>query len=41
MTADGTKVNHNKRDIAGQNKETKARTVDGDSENEARWGQRQ
>ena len=32
MRADGTEVNHNKRDIDGQNKETKARTADGDSE---------
>ena len=36
MRADGTEVNHNKRDIDGQNKETKAWTADGDSE-DGRW----
>ena len=36
MTADGTKVNHNKRDIDSQNKETKARTADGDSKDGCR-----
>ena len=36
MTADGTEVDHNKWDIDDQNKDTKARTVDGGSEDGCR-----
>ena len=43
MKADGTEVNHSKRDINDQNKETKERTADGGSKDggreRSRWGQ--